>query len=433
MRANAQDSLHASSAAPLKVVPAVDPRAGIETFRVDRDGAVIRSVRRLDGRVSSSVVATRVPGLVAGALSSADADRLLLRSTAWPPSARGRPVRCLDLFSGCGGFSLGAREAARALGRPFHPIAIDFDPRATEVYSSNFGGDAAMCGDVLSVLDRAPGAKMSTAETRFARRVGTLDLLIGGPPCQGHSALNYRTRHRDERNELYEVMVRAAEILGPEHVVIENVPGALRDRRGVVQRSAEGLKKLGFSVSYAVVDASKVGVPQTRRRLLLLASKSKSVSADSLSSLYEVPTRTARWAIEDLADRRSSLLDEPAVSAEDTRRRIAYLFDKGLYDLPNDQRPRCHQGDHSYVSIYGRMNWDLPAQTLTRGFYSMCMGRYVHPARRRTITAHEAARLQFFPDFFDFSRAGKRNDLALMIGNAVPPKLSYISVLELLR
>ena len=84
------------------------------------------------------------------------------------------------------------------------------------------------------------------------------------------------------------------------------------------------------------------------------------------------------------------------------------------------------------MSVYGRLSWDKPAQTVTRGFYSMCMGRYVHPSQRRTLTAREAARLQFFPDFFDFSGANTRTAIATLIGNAVPPKLIYPFVRELI-
>src|SRR5204863_791570 len=120
------------------------------------------------------------------------------------------------------------------------------------------------------------------------------------------------------------------------------------------------------------------------------------------------------------------LLDEPCASAPQTRRRIDVLFDNDLWDLPNEHRPTCHaSGKHSYRSIYGRLRWDQPAQTITTGFYSMCMGRNVHPARRRTITAHEAARLQGIPDWFSFSDVERRGELARLIGNAVPPKLGF--------
>src|SRR6185312_3602501 len=104
---------------------------------------------------------------------------------------------------------------------------------------------------------------------------------------------------------------------------------------------------------------------------------------------------------------------------------MAFLFEHGLYDLPNNQRPECHRdGNHSYRSVYGRLRWTEPAQTITTGFGSMGQGRYVHPQRRRTLTPHEAARLQTFPDWFDFGKETRRGVLAKAIGNAVPPFLT---------
>jgi len=112
---------------------------------------------------------------------------------------------------------------------------------------------------------------------------------------------------------------------------------------------------------------------------------------------------------------------------------MQYLLTTGNFDLPDERRPPCHRGGgHSYKSMYGRLSWDMPAQTVTRGFGSPGQGRFIHPARPRTITPHEAARLQFFPDFFDFSSVSKRTELATMIGNAVPMKLSYVFALEML-
>lgn len=100
-------------------------------------------------------------------------------------------------------------------------------------------------------------------------------------------------------------------------------------------------------------------------------------------------------------DSQDTLMDMPSKPSKDNLKRIDYLFENNIYDLPNEQRPPCHQkGNHTYKSIYGRLHWDEPSQTITSGFYSMCMGRYVHPQLPRTLTAHEAARLQFFPDYF---------------------------------
>jgi DNA (cytosine-5)-methyltransferase 1 len=140
-----------------------------------------------------------------------------------------------------------------------------------------------------------------------------------------------------------------------------------------------------------------------------------------------------RWAIADLARKApEGLLDTPSVLHPDNIKRINYLMKHGAYDLPNRLRPICHQDDHSYVSMYGRLQYDNPAQTITSGFGSPGQGRYVHPTRGRTLTPHEAARLQFFPDFFDFSPVIFRTSLANMIGNAVPMLLAYVFCLELM-
>ena len=114
------------------------------------------------------------------------------------------------------------------------------------------------------------------------------------------------------------------------------------------------------------------------------------------------------------------------------QRRIDYLFEHDIYNLPNSERPDCHRlKEHSYNAVYGRMHWDRPASTLTGGFACCGRGRFIHPLRRRTLTPHEAARVQFFPDFFDFSELG-RTALVRAIGNAVPPKAGYVVALPLL-
>jgi DNA (cytosine-5)-methyltransferase 1 len=107
---------------------------------------------------------------------------------------------------------------------------------------------------------------------------------------------------------------------------------------------------------------------------------------------------------------------------------MEWLLKNREYDLPNERRPTCHQSNHSYRSMYGRLRWERPAQTITSGFGSMGQGRYVHPSRARTLTPHEAARLQFLPDFMDFSVVKRRGALAQMIGNAAPPLLTTVLV-----
>lgn len=416
--------------------PASRAEAAGERFQV-RDGSYQRRVaRRTGGVVTSTLAAASRPD--APSVSADEAERAWLRSTTAPVCDSGRDaVTAVDLFSGCGGLSIGVAEAARALNRPFHPVlAVDLDPIAIGTYAANFPAATTACGDVARLFDGRVGARLTPGERTLATTA--VDVLVGGPPCQGHSDFNNRTRHVDAKNELYQTMVRAAEVLGPQHVLIENVPGARNDRGRVVQRTADALAAMGYHVEVDVVDLSEIGVPQTRRRLVLLASLTHAVSPAEVVRRHRRGLRTVAWAFQDLEDvdeqRRTALPDAVARSAPDTRRRIDYLFEHAVFDLPDAQRPACHaQGGHSYKSIYGRLAWDRPAQTVTTGFYSMCMGRNVHPSRRRTITAHEAARLQYVPDWFDFTGVRQRTALARMIGNAVPSRLGYAVALEWLR
>jgi DNA (cytosine-5)-methyltransferase 1 len=233
---------------------------------------------------------------------------------------------------------------------------------------------------------------------------GNVDLLVAGPPCQGNSDLNNHTRRAGPKNGLYARLARCAEVLRPTHVVIENVPGVLHDKGNVVGRTEECLRHLGYPVAAGILDADAVGVPQMRRRHFMVASQAVEVDLGALTGVYRCPRRSLRWAIEDLLDvSGEAAIDVAATLSSDNQARIAYLFDNDLYDLPDSRRPDCHRlKAHSYKAMYGRLRWDQPAPTITSGFGSPGQGRYIHPLRRRTLTPHEAARIQFFPDFFRF-------------------------------
>lgn len=327
--------------------------------------------------------------------------------------------------------SLGLQEAARRAGFAFKTtLAIDSDPQVAALFERNLDCKVKIA-DAATLFDGKLGAEPTFMERQLALMAGPVHILQGGPPCQGHSDLNNHTRRRDPKNSLYLSMARAAEVLHPDIVVIENVTAVQWDRSDVVRTATLALEALGYSVSARVVDLWTVGVPQHRRRFIVLASKRPGVDPatilDSLAADWDDhPARTVRWAIEDLIDIESAaVFDTPSKKSKENAARMAFLFETGRFDLPNDQRPHCHRdGDHSYHSVYGRLRWDRPAQTITTGFGSMGQGRYVHPQRRRTITPHEAARLQTFPDWFDFGRNTQRGVLAKAIGNAVPPLLT---------
>jgi len=138
------------------------------------------------------------------------------------------------------------------------------------------------------------------------------------------------------------------------------------------------------------------------------------------------------WAIADLEDcGGNTVFDTSPVQGPENIRRIEYLFDEGLYDLPNSERPDCHKDGTTYTSVYGRMHPDRPAPTITTGIGTPGQGRFIHPTQRRLITPHEAARIQCFPDgygFMDSEAETSRKALAKWIGDAVPPYLGMTAV-----
>ncbi|WP_242392218.1 DNA cytosine methyltransferase [Anaeromyxobacter oryzisoli] len=376
-------------------------------------------------------------------------DQQLLRAPEEPSPSDAIPFRkafrVVDVFAGCGAMSLGVRLAAQALGLRFESVfAADFEESALGVYETNLKPVVVHDGDILDLLepgfslaDGRPSLKPRWKQPGWAERRWDIDLLVGGPPCQGHSDLNNHSRRDDPKNQLYLVMPALALLIKPKAILIENVPAVVHDKTGVVQATTRLLEEAGYHVSKLIVSMSELGIAQRRKRHVLVAVREGRVDLAGTLEALSAEERSVEWAISDLlsvdGDR---TIDTASKQTEENRRRIKWLFDNAQDDLPNRLRPPCHRlKAHSYMSMYGRMRWNEAAQTITSGFGSPGQGRFIHPKRRRTITPHEAARLQFFPDFFRFeSKRGKltRGQLAQMIGNAVPPKLSYAATLAVL-
>lgn len=338
-------------------------------------------------------------------------------------------LRVADLFCGGGGLSLGFAEAAKRIGRGIEIVAaVEQDTDAADVYELNFPGATVTRDDVAAIFDGAAGEPATVSESELSAEIGKVDILLAGPPCQGHSDLNNHTRRDDHRNGLYVRVARAAEILSPRAVLIENVPAVHHDIAGSVQAASRVLEKAGYRVATAVLDLTELGVPQRRRRHLLLALRDQRIDPSAILgttiACCDHKARDVAWAIRDLLGTREATgPNAPSIATAVNQKRMHWLVDNDKYDLPNKRRPLCHHDDHSYVSMYGRLRWDAPAQTITTGYGSMGQGRYVHPAEARTITPHEAARLQTLPDFFDLGAKKKRGTWAHVIGNAVPPLL----------
>jgi DNA (cytosine-5)-methyltransferase 1 len=352
---------------------------------------------------------------------------------SWPKIKKRAPkIRLADFFCGCGGLTLGAFIACAKTGWNLEiKAAADAWEDALAVYKRNFSKNLAISSaHDLSEMVTAPGSiQLSNAGEAFAETMGELDIIVAGPPCQGHSDLNNSSRRDDPRNLLYTIPVAFALVSRAKIMILENVPTVVHSSDGVVNSALDSLESAGYSVVEFVADAQDFGLPQTRKRHLLVASTvhSKPQIVEILAKLNKRKGNIELWPfIQDLEcepeDER--LITKRSKISKDNVERINYLFEKNAFDLPNTLRPPCHRDkSHSYVSMYGRLHKNRPAQTITSGFGSMGQGRFVHPTQPRMITAHEAARIQGFPDYFDFGGVEKITALREMIGNAVPPAI----------
>jgi DNA (cytosine-5)-methyltransferase 1 len=408
-----------------------------ESYDLQGKEAVRRHVTLRNGKEFASTV--NIPKKSRRSESAFDAyDSAWLKSSRPPLDMASRPTRVntVDLFCGCGAMSLGLWEACRAVGKKMNPaLAVDLIPEAAEIYNRNFQTDVAVASDIGKAVNGPLGGATTAEEKRLLSQISSVDFLIGGPPCQGHSDLNNHTRRSDPKNQLILQMARFAELTEPDHVIIENVQGARHDRLNAAGKAKAHLLRLGYHVDEGLLLGSTLGVPQTRRRFFIVASKKTSPDLRLFQKINTSPPRTLWWACSDLESFvvEGDTFNSPAKHAAQNVARIDYLFTHGLHDLPDSQRPDCHRlKPHDYRAVYGRLYADRPAPTMTTGFGSTGQGRFVHPTQRRTLTPHEAARLQFIPDFFDLSGLTRRH-LQTFIGNAVPPKMLYVLAKELLR
>lgn len=370
-------------------------------------------------------------------------------------SSTARPLRTVDVFCGCGGLTLGAAQAALAVGRSFEAIAaVDVDAGGLEVHRANFGTKHLLHTSASSLVDFHVSGSANEArfaydpeiiDAALAEEVGNVDLFLAGPPCQGHSNLNNKTRREDPRNLLYLTAVALAVGLKSHMIVIENVPEVVNDKSGVVVSAKALLKASGYTfIDSGVLAANDIGWAQTRKRFFLIAAKlgpgKPPLSLKMVSAALKREALTLGWAIGDLVREKGSsavtgVMDTVPALSEENRSRIAWLFANDKHVLPNHERPDCHKEGHSYPSVYGRMFWDKPAQTITTGFLTPGRGRYIHPLQPRVITPREAARIQAFPDSFRFVVNGQdpaRVAVSKWIGDAVPPVLGYAAILPLL-
>lgn len=322
-----------------------------------------------------------------------------------------KTLHAVDLFSGCGGLSLGLKEAGFVV-----VAAVEVDLKAQETYQLNHPSVRLYAQDIRE-LDPAEVLKAA------GLKPGELELLAGCPPCQGFSRLrtkNKRTSVRDNRNNLVADFLRFIEVMQPKTVMLENVPALAKDARFLKMRRQ--LHALGYETVVHVLDAADYAVPQRRKRLIMLASnvhtpqlankaRKRVTVRDALNGLSK-PNR-ARDKLHGLGESRS----------EDVRQLIALIPKNGgsRRDLPKRYQLDCHKRSDGFHDVYGRMAWDDVSPTITSGCHNPSKGRFLHPSQNRAISLREAAILQGFPRRYRFNVNHGKEAIALMIGNALPP------------
>ena len=344
-----------------------------------------------------------------------------------------RKYRAIDLFSGCGGISKGFSNTGKVemIG------AIDFEQSACDTYQKNFPGAKVICGDIRDI---------SVESTGFSN----VDIMVGGPPCQGFSALNRweKDKDNDPRNKLFFEYLRFVDELRPKALMIENVKQILTSKNGYAPKHiTEFLSERGYNVSYKILNAADFGVPQKRERAIIVALR-KEYGIFDFESLnkYKLPRVTVAEAISDIA----------SIEKDAKEHKQGTVFTLG--DAESDYQRKMQAPDHqlpnhmiyypaknvqemiSYVPEGG--NWrsvpknlfksdrnnrhsnylrrlDSKAQSVT---IDTGHNVYFHPVFKRVPTIRESARIQSFPD--DFVFVGKKGQQFRQVGNAVPPLLA---------
>lgn len=312
----------------------------------------------------------------------------------------------LDLFAGCGGAALGFRAAGFRIAQ-----AIDHDADAAATYRRNLGvpvveADLAVCGEFPDV-----------------------DVVVAGPPSEGLNALGEHGAAR-KSNTFTEEFLRVVTSVRPPVFVYENVAPLLRSPE--YETLCETARLLGYGVEGRVLNAADYGVPQTRKRAVVIGVFGRKPSFPAathvdpllrdLTTLETPPWRNVRDAIGDLSHTPDGRDWHVArTPTPQSRERYAFIPPGGnRFDLPPRLLPECwKRRTEGGTDVFGRLWWDRPAVTIRTEFYKPEKGRYLHPAAHRAITPREAARLQGFPDDFKFE--GTLTSVGRLIGSALPP------------
>ena len=338
-------------------------------------------------------------------------------------------LSAVALFAGCGGMSLGF-SWADFLVRGF----LELKPEFRSIYKANFPDVAEMGGDITKVTNQHVHTWKET--------LGNIDVLFGGPPCQGFSLTGKRDR-LDPRNQLFREVVRIAKILEPRAILLENVRllTSMKSAVGnlVKDEITEGLQAIGYRVAQNELDAQDYGVPQHRERVFFIALREdlglkptfpeptygagRNISLFSPNRASFRTFRTATCDLEGLESGQKSQIDMWHQAVAHPKHVIEWLENVPEGGSAHDNSDLRLRPPSGYNTTYKRLCWDEPSSTISTTFGMISGSRNVHPAYTRSLTVREALRCQSFPDSFNL--VGSLGAIRTSIGNAVPPLLAY--------
>lgn len=338
-------------------------------------------------------------------------------------------VYAIDLFCGAGGVTCGLKKAGFVV-----TAGVEIDAIAAKTYKANNENTVIYNTDIRKI----------TGETLMATSPeNRIDLIAACPPCQGFSSLTSKYKRNDIRNELIFDFIRLTDEIKPAAIMLENVPGMACGRgKDIFEESVRMLQGIGYKIDYKICDVADYGVPQHRRRLVMLGGLNKSISVPLVIGSYEYRKqrwKTVRETIKSVEKPRIFDKKELAtgVVSKDWNviRNISKINLERLKHIPPEGdrrcipdvlRPDCHKNkNEGFINVYGRMQWSLPSPTITGGCTTLSKGRFGHPDEMRTISVYEAALLQTFPENYIF-KTESIDEVCKMIGNAVPPLFAEI-------